>query len=121
MAQKLIVNYKDVYKIVEIKDTIYFCKKIPIGTWQMDAVSSITLEELFECGREEMLIVIMRFYKDLFLSSVEGFGTDSGYMCPKTKEMSLKRLNDSSIAVQFSDEGVYYNQKGEVINLKEYL
>lgn len=121
MAHKLIINYKDVYKVVEIKDTIYFCKKTPLGTWQMDKVLDVSLESIFECGREEMLIVLMRFYKDLFLGRINGVGTDSGYMCPKTKELSLESKYDGSMKVVFEDTGEYYTEYGELINLEEYL
>lgn len=118
--KKLIVNYADEYKVEEIKDTIFFSKKKPNGGWQLDKVDT-TLEELFECGRDKLIIVVMRFYQDLFLGSVEGVGTDSGYMCPKTKEMSLESKYDGCMRVEFDDTGVYYDKNGKIINFEKYL
>lgn len=119
--RKLIVNYADEYKVEEIKDTIFFYKRKPCGGWQMDRMLDVTLEDLFNCGKDKTIIVLMKFYQDLFLGSVEGVGSDSGYVCPKTKEVFLNAKETTFMRVEFDDTGVYYDKNGKIINFKKYL
>ena len=118
---KEIVNYAERYRVIEIKDTIYFCKKED-GVWNNVNVS-LSLKELFEFGKEDLLVFVLISYGDYFrLKSNKGRVLEVGWLkdgivYEEEIEGSEKVDEDSS----WLHEDEYYDSEGKLRNLKDLL
>ena len=118
---KEIVNYAERYRVIEIKDTIYFCKKED-GVWNNVNVS-LSLKELFEFGKEDLLVFVLISYGDYFrLKSNKGRVLEVGWLkdgivYEEEIEGSEKVDEDSS----WLHEDEYYDKEEKLRNLKDLL
>ena len=118
---KEIVNYGEQYRVIEIKDSVFFCKK-ENGVWKKAAVT-ISLKELFEFDKEDLLVFVLISYGDYFrLKSNKGRVLEVGWLkdgivYEEEIEGSEKVDEDDS----WLHEGEYYDSEGKLRNLKDLL
>ena len=118
---KEIVNYGEQYRVIEIKDTIYFCKK-ENDVWNNVKVS-ISLKELFEFEKEDLLVFILISFGDYFrLKSNKGNVLEKGWLKDGIiyeREVEGSTKVDEDFSWLHEDE--YYDKKGKLRNLKDLL
>ena len=118
---KEIVNYGEQYRVIEIKDSVFFCKK-ENGVWKNTAVT-ISLKELFEFDKEDLLVFVLISYGDYFrLKSNKGRVLEVGWLkdgivYEEEIEGSTKVDEDDS----WLHEDEYYDSEGKLRNLKDLL
>lgn len=118
---KEIINYGEQYRVIEIKDSVFFCKK-ENGVWENTAVT-ISLKELFEFDKEDLLVFVLISYGDYFrLKSNKGRVLEVGWLkdgivYEEEIEGSEKVDEDSS----WLHEDEYYDSEGKLRNLKDLL
>ena len=118
---KEIVNYAEKYKVIEIKDTIYFCKK-ENEIWNNVNVF-LSLKELFEFGKEDLLVFVLISFGDYYrLKSNKGNVLEKGWL--KDGIVYNQEIEDSiEVDEDFSwlHEDEYYDSEGKLRNLKNLL
>ena len=118
---KEIVNYGEQYRVIEIKDTISFCKK-ESNIWNNVNVS-LSLKELFEFGKEDLLVFVLISFGEYYrLKSNKGNVLEKGWLkggiiYEEEIEGSEKVDEDSS----WLHEDEYYDKEGKLRNLKDLL
>lgn len=118
---KEIVNYAEWYRVIEIKDTIYFCKK-ENGVWNNVKVS-MTLKELFGFGKEDLLVFVLISFGEYFrLKSNKGRVLEVGWLkdgIVYEEEIEGSEKVDEDFSWLHEDE--YYDSEGKLRNLKDLL
>lgn len=118
---KEIANYADKYRVIEIKDTIYFCKKGD-GVWNNTSVS-LSLKELFEFGKEDLLVFVLISFGDYYrLKSNKGNVLEKGWLKDGIiyeQEVEGSAQVDEDFSWLHEDE--YYDKQGNLRNLKDLL
>ena len=118
---KEIVNYAERYRVIEIKDTISFCKK-ESNIWNNVNVS-LSLKELFKFGKEDLLVFVLISFGDYYrLKSNKGNVLEKGWLKDgiiygREVEGSSKVDEDDS----WLHEDEYYDKEGKLRNLKDLL
>ena len=115
---KEIVNYAEKYKVIEIKDTIYFCKK-ENEIWNNVNVF-LSLKELFEFGKEDLLVFVLISFGDYYrLKSNKGNVLEKGWLkdgIVYDQEIEGSIEVDEDFSWLHEDE--YYDSEGKLRNLK---
>ena len=118
---KEIVNYGEQYRVIEIKDSVFFCKK-ENGVWRNTAVT-ISLKELFEFDKEDLLVFVLISYGDYFrLKSNKGRVLEVGWLkdgIVYEEEIEGSEKVDEGSSWLHEDE--YYDSEGKLRNLKDLL
>ena len=118
---KEIVNYGEQYRVIEIKDTISFCKK-ENNIWNNVNVS-LSLKELFEFDKEDLLVFVLISYGDYFrLKSNKGRVLEVGWLkdgIVYEEEIEGSEKVDEDDYWLHEDE--YYDSEGKLRNLKNLL
>ena len=118
---KEIVNYGEQYRVIEIKDSVFFCKK-ENGVWEKTAVT-ISLKELFEFDKEDLLVFVLISYGDYFrLKSNKGRVLEVGWLkdgIVYEEEIEGSEKVDEDDSWLHEDE--YYDSEGKLRNLKDLL
>ena len=118
---KEIVNYGEQYRVIEIKDSVFFCKK-ENGVWKNTAVT-ISLKELFEFDKEDLLVFVLISYGDYFrLKSNKGRVLEVGWLkdgIVYEEEIEGSEKVDEDDSWLHEDE--YYDSEGKLRNLKDLL
>ena len=118
---KEIVNYGEQYRVIEIKDAVFFCKK-ENGVWEDTAVT-ISLKELFEFDKEDLLVFVLISYGDYFrLKSNKGRVLEVGWLKDGiVYEEEIEGLTKVDEDDSWLHEDEYYDSKGKLRNLKDLL
>ena len=118
---KEIVNYGEQYRVIEIKDSVFFCKK-ENGVWKDTAVT-ISLKELFEFGKEDLLVFVLISYGDYFrLKSNKGRVLEVGWLKDGiVYEEEIEGLEKVDEDDSWLHEDEYYDSEGKLRNLKDLL
>ena len=118
---KEITNYGEQYRVIEIKDSVFFCKK-ENGVWENIAVT-ISLKELFEFDKEDLLVFVLISYGDYFrLKSNKGRVLEVGWLkdgIVYEEEIEGSEKVDEDDSWLHEDE--YYDSEGKLRNLKDLL
>ena len=118
---KEIINYGEQYRVIEIKDTIYFCKK-ENEIWNNVNVS-LSLKELFEFGKEDFLVFVLISFGDYYrLKSNKGNVLEKGWLkdgIVYDQEIEGSIEVDEDFSWLHEDE--YYDSEGKLRNLKNLL
>ena len=118
---KEIINYGEQYRVIEIKDTIYFCKK-ENEIWNNVNVS-LSLKELFEFGKEDLLVFVLISFGDYYrLKSNKGNVLEKGWLkdgIVYDQEIEGSIEVDEDFSWLHEDE--YYDSEGKLRNLKNLL
>ena len=118
---KEIVNYGEQYRVIEIKDSVFFCKK-ENGVWE-NTSASLPLKELFEFGKEDLLVFVLISFGEYYrLKSNKGNVLEKGWL---KDGIIYEQEVEGSIEVDedFSwlHEDEYYDKQGNLRNLKDLL
>ena len=118
---KEIINYGEQYRVIEIKDTIYFCKK-ENEIWNNVNVS-LSLKELFEFGKEDFLVFVLISFGDYYrLKSNKGNVLEKGWLKDGiVYEEEIEGLTKVDEDDSWLHEDEYYDSKGKLRNLKDLL
>lgn len=118
---KEIVNYAEWYRVIEIKDTIYFCKK-ENGVWNNVKVS-MSLKELFGFGKEDLLVFVLISFGEYFrLKSNKGNVLEKGWLKDGIiYEQEIEGSTEVDEDDSWLHEDEYYDKSGRLRNLKDLL
>ena len=118
---KEIVNYADKYRVIEIKDTISFCKK-ENNIWNNVNVS-LSLKELFGFGKEDLLVFVLISFGDYYrLKSNKGNVLEKGWLKDGIiYEQGIEGSIEVDEDFSWLHEDEYYDKGGNLRNLKYLL